>query len=288
MVEMRKLKSKKGVLFTLGLTFLTLVVLALAILIFHNSQDYEEIISKLAVLDRVYELDTSIHGSLGDIFNLKAGISIDITDSGVSFEEVLPNGNIKSFNNSLFQFKTFIESNLSNVNLTITNIEELPLTIIPKDIVYKHREDGGNIEVVPEQLNFNGYSLFIDTNKNVTCSWDVSGEMQSLNFSLEVKGDATNCELRTEKLNPYTDNEIRVDSIEDGNILIIRIGNRGGFGVGNNDGRLLINRTQDISVTARTTILTDQSQDGIRIDSITLGIDFSDFGIYKGSGVRVI
>lgn len=275
---MDKLKiGKRGFLFTLGLTFLTLIVLALAILIFHNAQKYEEIISKIAVLDRVYDLDNSIEQSLRDIFYLKSGISINIIDSGISFEEELPNDNILTFNNSLFQFKRFIESNLSNINLTITNIAELPLTITPNNIVYKHRDGGGNIEVVPAQVNFDGYSLFITSDKNVSCSWDVNSG--SFDLSLEVKGDDIDCDYRTEEIDPSLENEIRVNSVEDGNILIIKI---------SNNGILLINRTQDISITARTSILTGQSQVGVMADQIVLGIDFADFGVYKGSGVRII
>ncbi len=277
MVKMRRLKKeRKGFLFTIGLTFLVLVVLVLAVLIFHNTQKSEEIISKLAVLDRAYDLDTSIQKSLSDIFNLKSGISINITNNSIVFEEELPNTNTEILNNSIMDFKGFIESNLSSITLDVTNIEEIPLIIMPNNITYKHKENRSNIEVVPEQINFNGYSLFIITDKNVSCSWDVNSG--SLNLSLEVKGDVINCDPRTEEIDPSLENEIKVDIIEGGNLAIITV---------DNNGRLLINLTQDSSVTAKTALLINQSDVEIMTDSLILGIDFEDFGIYKESKVKI-
>lgn len=277
MVKMIRLRiNKKGILFTIGLTFLTLVVLMLAVLVFHNAQKSEEMIAKLVVLDRVYDLGNSIRQGLRDIFRLKSGISINITDSGVSFEEILPNTNRATFNNSLNQFKGFIESNISNINLTIMGIGEMPLRIMPNNIVYKHKGNWSDIEVLPTSINFDGYSIFIDSDKNVSCSWDV--ESGGFNLSLEVKGDAIGCSYTSQMIDPNDDGEISIVSPEDGNIMLIEVDN----------GRLLINRTKDIEVRARTTVIINQPQIEIIADSLILGIDFGDFGISKESEVRIV
>lgn len=268
--------NKKGILFTLGLTFLALVVLSLAVLIFHNTQEAEGIIAKLAVLDRVYDLDNSIQGSLGDIFALRSGISINITNTSISFEEILPNNN-PAFNNTLHQFKGFIESNSFNINLTITNMAEMPLTIMPNNIAYKHKDNWSNIEVLPTSVNFNGYSLFMDIPKNVSCTWNVVAG--SFNLSLEVIGDVTNCAYASQMINPSADNEIRIDKLEDSsNLILIKV---------NNNGRLSINLTQDISVRARTAVLVNQPAN-VMADSLSLTLNFGDFGVYKQSNVKII
>ncbi|MEA2036063.1 MAG: hypothetical protein U9O94_01035 [Nanoarchaeota archaeon] len=270
------MKAKKGFLFALGLTFLGFIVLTLSVFIFHNSQEYEEIMSQLAVLDRVYDLDVSIQEALGYTIGLESGIMVNITEEGVSFEEDLPNNNRQGFNSSIKGFKGFIESNLSNIGLTITNIDELPLKIMPNDINYKHRDDWSSIEVIPDSINFDGYSLQITTDKNVSCIWDVNSG--SFNLSLEVIGDSSSCSKQTETIDPSVDNEVRVESIGEGDIIVIRV---------TNDGILLVNLTQDVSIRAKTTVLMDGSGAAIGADEIILSFDFVDFGVYKATGVRV-
>ena len=278
---MRELNNcKKGVLFTIGLTFLAMVVLSLAILIFHSAQKSEDIVAKLAVLDRVYDLGTSIEQSLSDIFDLRSGISINITNNSVSFEEILPNENIVTFNNSLYQFKRFIERNLSNVNLSIANMEGMPLTINPGDITYKHTGNWSNIEVLPPAGYSGGYSIFIITDKNVTCS--SSFNPGGFNLSYEVIGivnEDDSCDYKSEMINPADNKRVIVDS-HPGEVTIITIG------VDSN--RVLsVNITEGISVTARTTIPINQPPT-ITADSLILGIYFSDFGIVKENMVRII
>lgn len=274
---MKELKDcKKGILFTVGFTFLTLVVLSLAILIFNSSQESEGIVAKLSVLDRVYELDTSIGQSLGEIVRLKSGILIDITDNSVSFEEILPNENRVILNSSLYSFKQFIEVNLSNVNLSITNMEEMPLTIKPADITYRHREDWSDIEVLPMVGYSNGYSIFISTDRNVTCS--SSFNAGGFNLSYEVRGDAQSCAYTSEKISPADDKQISVDSPEEGNIIIIKV---------YSNGMLSINLTEDISVTARTSIPVS-SAGGIVADSLGLYVDFGNLGVSKEKEVKII
>jgi len=276
MVKMKKIRTcRKGILFTLGLTFLTLVVLSLAILIFHNAQKYEEITAKLAALDRVYELDTSIGQSLKDIFRLRSGISINVTNESISFEENMPNYNLEILNNSIDSFKRFIESNLSNVNLTITDMDEVPLMISPYNIAYTHKENGSDIEVLPASINFDGYFVSIDTDKNVSCAWDE--QAGTLNLSLEVRVDELECEFESKKVGAST--EVSINSIEDGNILLIQIGD---------NGKLVINMTQNVSMTTKTSVLIDQNQAEIESNSMILKVDFGELGIYKESEVKII
>ncbi len=267
--------NKKGILFTIGLMLLTFVVLSLAILIFHNAQEYESIVAKLAVLDRVYDLSTSIQQSARDIFELKCGIKVNITDSGVSFEEILPNDNIEIFNNSLSNFKRFIESNLSNINLTIGNMEEMPLVVMPHNIVYKHKTNWSDIEVLPIGVKPSGYSIFIETDENVSCSPPSSSGTFHLGWEIEGGEDST-CSSSSQDIQPP--DELRINKVSGGNLIIIKVDTSEG---------LLINLTKDTSARVRTTIITSQP-DAVMADSLNLTLDFNELGVYKESDVRII
>ena len=263
-------------LFTLSFSFLVMVVLSLAILIFHSSQESEDIVSKLVVLDRVYELDNSIGKSLGDIIILKSGISINVMNDSVSFEESLPNEAKDTFNSSLYGFKKFIEDNISGVNLDISNLEEMPLTITPGDITYKHvGNNWSSIMVLPPAGYSGGYSIFISIEDNVTCSSNFNPG--SFNLSYEVIGIADSCDYTSEMINPANDKRIIVTSPQEGNIINIEV---------DNDGALLINLTKDVTITARTTIPTS-SPASIMADSLGLNIDFGNLGISKSNKVTI-
>lgn len=271
MVKMRK----KGALFTLGFTFLALVLLSLSILIFHNAQKAEETINHIIVLDRVYELDNSLQKSLSKIFNLKSGILINKTNDSISFQEDLPNSN--SFTSSMNSFKGFIESNFSNINLTIENITtELPLQITPYNIIYKHINFGDRqIRVIPEQINFNGYSVEMIINTNVTsCNWN-TGSSGSFVFSVSVKNqEGLGCS------NSFLIDPSGIDELTT---------NSGAVNIKNEDGTLSISidDASGINANVKTTILVDTSSLKIKYPEKVIKIDFKEFGIYKESKVKI-
>lgn len=272
---MSKLVSKKGILFTLGLTFLVLVVLALAVLIFHSAQKSEEIIAKLAVLDRVYDLDISIEQSLRDIFNLKSGILINITDNSIIFEEELPNSNAGSFNSSMKAFKNFVESNFANINISIDEIiSQVPLAIMPYDITYKHVDFGDRIiEVIPKQINFDGYSVFMFISENVSsCDYDIEEE-GGFSFSIEVIGPNGESCSDSMLIDPSEENEVEINDgavkieVED-NILSV----------------IIDEESIDANVKIR---VIGASSAYIEYPPVIVYIDFGEFGVYKESKVRL-
>ena len=273
MVKMRK----KGALFTLGFTFLALVLLSLSLLIFHNAQKAEETINHIIVLDRVYELDNSLQKSLSKIFNLKSGILINKTNDSISFQEDLPNTNSNSFTSSMNSFKGFIESNFSNINLTIENITtELPLQITPYNIIYKHINFGDRqIRVTPEQINFNGYSIEMIINTNVTsCNWN-TGSSGSFTFSISVKNqEGLGCS------NSFSIDPSGIDELTT---------NSGAVNIKNEDGILSISidDASGINANVKTTILADTSSSEIEYPEKIIKIDFNELGIYKESKAKI-
>ena len=278
MVKMRVLKiRKRGALFTLGFTFLALVILSLSLLIFHSAQKSEETITNLVVLDRVYELDTSLQQSLKDIFNLKSGILINISNNSVSFQEGLPNTNSNSFSSSMNSFKGFIESNFSNINLTIDNvITELPLNLAPFNITYKHLNFGDKeIQVIPEQINFNGYSVTMVINTNVTsCNWNIESS-GSFTFSVSVKNqEGLGCS------NSFSIDPSGIDELTTNNGAI-------NIKVKNNVLSISIEDGSGINANVKTTILADTSSLKIEYPQKTIKINFNELGVYKESKARI-
>jgi len=271
---MRKSKSKKGVLFSLGLTFLSLLILSLAVLIFHSTQGSESIASKIAIIDRVYELDVSIGQSLKDIFQIKSGIVINITNTSVYFQEALPNTNADSFNASMKSFKSFIELNMSYVNITLNEtLDDLPLKVMPYDITYRHAGFGGkNIEIVPNTINFNGYSVFMRLNKNVSsCNWNI--QEGSFNFSVEIIGPNGDSCSNSVYIEPSGVNSVivngNVNVYVDDNILQISI-----------DG-------SDTNAEIKAGIIANTNNAYVEYGNPVIMISFGELGVSKASNSRL-
>ncbi|MFH2028666.1 MAG: hypothetical protein ABIJ08_05980 [Nanoarchaeota archaeon] len=273
MVKMKM--NKKGIYFTIAFSFLMMVVLALAILIFNDQLKSEEIVTKLSLVDRVYDLDSSLQQSMADIFHIKSNISINMSNTSIMFTEKIPNSGRSNFNNSMISFKKFVESNISNINITIDDvIARLPLIIMPYNITFESDGQTG-INVIPRELNFMGYSISILLSENVTsCNNNI--QAGTFNLSVYVYGQNENkCEYSL-LIDATAENEISVN----GNELIIDVTNN----------RLSISLNNETSMTAytKTSLLLDTSNIYIRYPSPSISIHFDDMGVYKVSGVRII
>lgn len=190
---------KKGVLFTFGITLVMLIILTFAVLIYKNSLQASERTAEIGVLDRVFDIDTSVQESLKELFTLKSGIILTKNNLTVSIKEDLPNGNSAAFEADMEDFKEFVESKFDDnpkVKLNITKItEELPLDIKPNNIKYTHPKDFGNkqIRVIPEELNVKSYGFTFEINAQTYTSynWDVLNTCTTgdscVNFTFVVK-----------------------------------------------------------------------------------------------------
>lgn len=274
MAEMKP-TNKKGVLFTIGLALLMSTILTLAILIFNTAQKSEEIVTKLAVIDRVYELDNSMQESLSDIFELKSGILVNMTKTSISFIEELPNTHSSQFNSSMNSFKRFVEHNFSNVNITTDDVaSRLPLAIMPYGITYEHVNFGNKkIRVTPAAINFNGYSVYMTVNENISsCNWNT--KPGSFNFSAEVRGSAGSC-VNSILISPSHENYLRING-EDINIT-----------VHNNILSVSIDEESGIEADIKTTIKADAYNAYVVYPVDVIKINFSELGVHKEGGVRL-
>ncbi len=297
MVKMRKLYiNKKGILFTIGLMFLALVVLALAVLIFHNTQEHEEIVAKLAVLDRVYDLSTSIEESLIDIFYIKSGISVSIVGNDVEFEETLanPNPNMGALSTSLNDFETFVESEFPDISVNVQNVVEMPLKIMPdladptEYVVYKHATNWADVVVEPVGVDIDDYidgytvDITISSSENLNCGDSPTpGGSLGLDISLTVDniGLGGGCSVSVIDVLPTTTLTVTDSQPQPNTVLVVELGASNVF---------TVNPAESIVVSAKTTVHMNQPPDGIIADSLYFDIDFGEFGVTKSSTVRII
>ncbi|MBW2989816.1 hypothetical protein KY358_05875 [Candidatus Woesearchaeota archaeon] len=256
------------------MTFLALSILALSVMVFRHSEGSEGLLARLAAADKARDMDISIKKSIAEIFAAKSGISINITEGGIYLEETLPNDNILLFSSAATQFLDFAGSSIPWINLSINESEKLPLRIMPQNILYHHRENLSNIEVMPSSINFAGYEVILDAEKNLSCSWTF--DPGSFNLSFEAKGDISGCGYTTNMIDPASA-EIAIDSEGEGRAITLTVDN----------GALSFNITEGVSARARTKIMISQPDVSIIGDSIVLRIRLGGFGVYKESRVTL-
>lgn len=275
---------KKAILFTLGLFFLAITVFSLAIIIFHGSLKSEDVFLRFVSLDRVYELDVSLQNSIKEIFNAKSGMSVSSTGSTVSFQDYLPNQNKGQLISALNNFRNYVELNNSNIDIDVSEIiENMSLVIWPYNITYKHLFSGDNITYVSPsaESNITSYIIYLNT-RNVnftTYSWDIvpSG---SNTFELNVQDDQGNSDSDTYSIGDSDEHIMTVETLA-GDIKI-KIWE---------SSKLFINNTAELNLSIRTDVGFEEFPDeetSVVISGNIINIDFSDFGIKKKSGVRII
>ena len=216
---------KKGMLFTLLLTFLGLVLLSSAVLFSYNSRHSEQIATNTFVLDRVFEISNSMEHLLQELFAY-SGITITISNTTVSFEETLPNATMAAFNASMAGFKGFIESAYPNVQVNISlHTTEFPLIIVPYEVNYTHNQLGGKeIVIFPSAINFNRYSVKAVFAENITSCPNAGTHSPPL--YIEAYSPFQNCPLREvgQESYLYTDYGSLLFLLDDGK-LTMRINN---------------------------------------------------------------
>jgi hypothetical protein len=152
---------------------------------------------------------------------------------------------------------------------------EMPLIIMPHNIVYKHKTNWSDIEVLPLVTSPSGYSIFIEIDKDVSCTPPSSSGPFYLGW--EVVGTEEYSCSSSANIDPPDELKIDDEFLDD-NLISIKVDSSGG---------LLINLTKGISARVITTVLINQP-DRVMADSLDLTFDFDELGVYKESDVRII
>ena len=268
-------RSKKGVFLALGLTFLALVLLSLGILVLNYSTSDEDTVVTLNIVDRVYELKSSIERGFFQIFNAKSGIIVNITNQTIEFKENLPNANNGSFSAQMTSFEDFVERNFPNVAIEIVEIKkEVPLIITPSNVTYRHKDFGGK-EIRIEGKGMLSYKITVIISENVTGCTIEDFDPGNTNLTIFAFGTfGTNC-MASQLVDPSRDTEIEIDGVGGENISIdlnnniMKIKAKGSATV---HSVLGFNTTQQLHIEYPE----------------ALNIDYPDFGVNLKTAIRII
>jgi len=265
----------KALLFTIGLMMLSLVILSLTMLIFDSFQESELIMSDIAALDRIYDLDLSIQNVLKNLFDASSGINliVDTTNDFISFEETIPSNNTV-FNLTLMNFKNFTYENFDYIRLNLDRVvKELPLIILPYNIEYKHLNFGERtIEIIPGSINFNIYEVFLNVYEEITSCPSIYSE--ETNFDVYVQATASGSQCSSRKIELDIENRVSAGS----GFIYIRA---------DSDGKLVI-IANNTKAKVKTKIWFDSLDNAIvEYPGDIINISLTEIGISKTSGVRL-
>lgn len=207
--------DKIGFIYTIGLLFMALTVLSLALFIVDTGKGSERNVADLVKYERLYNLDSSINEAFVEIFKVAGNISINYsnkTNNTLFIKERLPNNRHVAFGYNMTTFRKFLNKSIStsSENITIYNRHmdtvnlTLPLIITPYNITYEHLPAfGGNqIRISPRTFNFYGYNITILSSADIltTSAWAPalsSGSSNDMIFKVRIKGPSAGNQIIT-------------------------------------------------------------------------------------------
>ncbi len=217
--------EKKAILFTLACFILAIPILTLSILVYSLSIQAESRTTELGKLTRLNQLDYSIQHGFKKFFELQSGISVstdtttyltiteDLTSpsrniGGVSGAFNPTTGEITNYINFL-ETKYFGQIETRDYVLQRMN-NELPITIMPFDSIYKHEPANNQIVFNPEKIVdiFNCTGGVGETYPN--CRVAGSESLWPISYEIDITASETNGAIEPGSPCASTDNCINV------------------------------------------------------------------------------
>jgi len=211
---------KKGVLLTIGMLFLSSIVLSLAVMLFHNTQGTENRFAELSLYDRLYDLDSSIQRGFKEIFTRNSGVTLTIENNLVTITETLPHSS--NFASEMDAYEDYLEEAYptdplvavdDSVLTTIKN--KLPFYIFPHDILVEHDSfpSGDELRIIPQNLNIENYSISLTTTKQSVTFDDEEMEQGSgtLDLRVSVTTESGTTVREYNNINPVEENELTLN-----------------------------------------------------------------------------
>jgi hypothetical protein len=199
--------NKRGMLFTLALTFLVLTLFSLSIIIYNNSISSTKTTTDLLVFERVNDLTSSIEESVVKLFKNNINLEVNFTIYNHSYPETIisfsPLINISwsSLNTVLARLEDFVDLNVSIANMS-HNFDSDPI-----DFYLRFSNHTKKISL--DKSLFNGvviehsplvkrYDILILDVANGTPSWTTqqSGSSNDIFINFTVLGDQGSTQWR--------------------------------------------------------------------------------------------
>ena len=190
-----KIKNK-GMVYTLGLGMLALTILALSTTTLLYRQKMQDLNYNTAAIERTYFTFNSAGEDLRGILLETSGINVSVNGATITFKETLPNSHVSTYQNALDTYSEFAIENSDILGLDLDMLRNITtLTIQPNGINYTHDYLGGRrVQVNPSTVNFDKYSLHIETSENITgCQWDIPGSNETIELAIAVTGPSGGC-----------------------------------------------------------------------------------------------
>jgi len=279
--------NKRGVFFTLSAL---LVVLSFFLIV--AVTDKTTRIDKDIALDRAYELSNSVEKSILELFSGFSDVRINITRNpdGTSNATFIENISSRedpwgqNFAQVMNNFKTFVESQDSNVKINMTQINDktLPITIMPHNIVYSRNWETGHvkIDVVPSQMNFGSYEVTVNAGDvNISNTNSHFGNNGTFLFQVISKDNYGHVFTDYQYVDPTDSHDVQI-FFEGGNTATVSM-TGGSLETWTNEANTLIIETK------LDNMMKYDEKIKIKVFESMVNVSFPDIGVYKIKDVVV-
>jgi len=221
----------KGFFYSLSSFVLASIVFVLAFIIALNVNQSDERLRESLTLDTVNDLGNSIENVIAKITDKYFPLNIIIEENKVTILDSLGN-DFAIYNTQMNNFKTFVESTESRINLSYSNFgdDTFTLLILPHNVTYFHKMTtsgtGGRRIEINDGFFIENYTITIIEECGVctppvrNIRWDTltAGDV---NFKVQIKNNTGGILAeKDEDINLSGLNEIVVRNIPGGNIDI--------------------------------------------------------------------
>lgn len=280
----RIIRCKKAFLFTLGLLFVALAILAFSKFVFEESEDEEILFQTIAAANRLDDIDSSLQRSIADAFISYSGIKASLDNSTLTIEEPFPNG-MGALELSLLKLKALAEADeTGNETGILLSFDEssssMPINVLPMNLTYAHNFSSGEILLLFDNSSSSmlKYRTTIRVEENMTCDWS----FMPGNFSYElevISPDDSGCDH--DRLLDLSENAtITMTSDSSDSSVTISLGSRS------------IKITADNSSAFASTVTSDiyflDKPEEVWLSSPMININFTMLGLTMTGGVRII
>lgn len=215
---------KKGILMSLGMTFLIFSLYYLTLTIAHYHQDESNLFNEIAPLQRLGELDTSLQLAVKRTFMDSLSLDLNIINGALIITQPLPL-NSSNLATNLDALKSFVEGNFSGVNVTVSDLKKSSqVMIMPANFSYEQDYSANTTIINVTDLNATSYDIAFQFYSNITsCSNSVTAG--TFNLTVRAYGFSnTSCIVsklvNIQGTNSVDINNLRIDSTSLGGLII--------------------------------------------------------------------
>lgn len=219
----KMMKSKRGILYTFGLTLFVLVLLAVSILVFKQSYSANERFTELSGRQKVYDLEQSLEKVFEKILASKTDIKISRGLNFFNINQSLPQ-NLSNVTAILITISDNVNRDFPFFKLNATLFVQEPKIIFKPSNIEYIPQNNKRIIVKPTDSNSSnnilGYDIILNFNYNITSCTNSNQAGSRLKISVTAISPFGSCIIPSTTLN-----SVYMDLISEGKNTLILIDN---------------------------------------------------------------